>query len=152
MPSPQVERMLGYKPEEVIGKTPFDLMPPEEVTRITKVFKDVSEKGESIVALENINLHKDGRRVVLETNGVPIFDEAGEVTGYRGVDRNITGRKQAEEELKKNRDHLEEMVKERTRELEDKNKELDRAMKVFVGRERKIRELEKRIRELKGKE
>ncbi len=97
--SPQVEVTLGYRPEEVIGKTPFDLMPPEESTRIAKIFKDLTEKGEAIVALENVNLHKDGRRIVLETSGVPVRDEAGKLTGYRGMDRDITERKQAEEEL-----------------------------------------------------
>ena len=97
--SPQVEPMLGYKPEEVVGKTPFDLMPPEEAARVAEVFKDVTGKGEQIVALENVNLHKDGRRIILETSGVPVLDEAGKVIGYRGVGRDITERKQAEEEL-----------------------------------------------------
>jgi PAS domain-containing protein len=34
--SPKVEDMLGYKPEEVVGKTPFDLMPPEGLLRLSK--------------------------------------------------------------------------------------------------------------------
>lgn len=92
--SPQVEEILGYKPEEVIGKTPFDLMPKEEAVRIAENFKDYVEKGEPIVTLENVNLHKNGQHVVLETSGVPFFDKAGKVTGYRGVDRDITTRKQ----------------------------------------------------------
>ena len=99
--SPQVEPMLGYKPDEVLGKTPFDLMPPEEAKRIQAFFKDVTAKCESIRALENVNLHKDGRRIILETNGVPVLDEAGKVIGYRGMDRDITERKQAEEALQK---------------------------------------------------
>jgi len=53
----------------------------------------VSKKGESIDTLETVCLHKDGRRVTLERNGVPIFGEAGEIAGYRGVDRDITDRK-----------------------------------------------------------
>ena len=56
-----------------------------------------------------------------------------------------------EEELKKYREELEELVKERTMELEVKNKELNNAMKVFVGRELTITRLEKRIREMEGK-
>jgi PAS domain S-box-containing protein len=97
--SPQVEPMLGYKPEEVVGRSMFDLMPPEEATRVAELFKDATGKGEQIVALENINLHKDGRRITLETSGVPVLDEAGKVIGYRGVGRDITERRQAEEEL-----------------------------------------------------
>jgi DNA-binding NtrC family response regulator len=61
-------------------------------------------------------------------------------------------RKQAEKELKKHRDNLEELVKERTKELEEKNAELDEAMKMFVGRELIIRKLKIRIRALEGKE
>jgi signal transduction histidine kinase len=43
--------------------------------------------------LENVNLHKEGHRVVLETNGVPILGDDGEVRGYRGIARDITDRK-----------------------------------------------------------
>ena len=94
--SQRVEQILGYKPEEVLGKTVLDLMPPEEAERITKIFKDFTVKGESIVALENVVLHKDGRRMIFETSGIPIIDESGKVSGYRGMDRDITKRKQAE--------------------------------------------------------
>ena len=130
--SPQVEALLGYKPDEVLGKTPFDLMPPEETERVLSTFKDVTTKGEPIILLENVNLHKDGRRIVLETSGVPVFDASGEVTGYRGVDRDITERKAVQEELLKIKEDLEILVKERTTELEmayeelmHKNKELN---------------------------
>ena len=99
--SPQVEAMLGYKPEEVVGKTPFDLMPPEEAERIEALFRNFVESGKPIVTLENVALHKDGQCVILETSGVPVLDKDGKVLGYRGVDRDITGRKKVEEELQK---------------------------------------------------
>ena len=93
---PQVEVMLGYKPEEIIGKNTFDLMPQEEAERIAEILKDVSIRGESIDTLETVCLHKDSRRVTLERNGVPILSEAtGKIVGYRGVDRDITDRKPA---------------------------------------------------------
>ena len=63
----------------------------------------------------------------------------------------ITERKKAEEELIKHRQNLEEIVLERTKNLEEQNKKLDDAMKVFVGREKKIGELERRLRALGGK-
>ena len=96
--SPLVEKLLGYTPEEVIGKTPFDLMPPEEADRISKIFVEILKKGESFVELKNINLHKNGDQVVLETSGVPVFDDTGNVILYRGIDRDITKRNEAEEE------------------------------------------------------
>lgn len=99
--SPKVETMLGYRPDEVVGKTPFDLMPPKEAERVGEIFKDLVDNGSPIVGLENVNLHKNGRRVVLETSGVPFFDENGKLTGYRGIDRDVTESKQAEEEKRK---------------------------------------------------
>jgi PAS domain S-box-containing protein len=54
--------MLGYKLEEIIGKTPFDLMPTDEAMRIAEIFKDKSEKRDPIVALENINVHKEDQK------------------------------------------------------------------------------------------
>lgn len=99
--SPQVERILGYTPAEILGKTPMDLMLPEEAKRIAALFQQLKENAEPIVTLENVNVHKDGRRVILETSGTPVLDADGMVVGYRGTDRDITTRKQAEEAMEK---------------------------------------------------
>jgi len=96
---PRVKNILGYEPAEIIGKTFFDLMPAEEARRIGEIFKSLAANQQAIVALENVNLHKDGHQVVLETNGVPIFDEKGQLTGYRGIDRDITEHKRIAEDL-----------------------------------------------------
>ncbi len=98
--NPQIEEILGYKPEEVLGKTPFDFMPLNEAKRIAGVFGTLVKAGEPIITLENISLHKDGRQIILETSGTPVTDATGKVTGYRGVDRDITGRKHAEVALR----------------------------------------------------
>ncbi|MCK4324598.1 MAG: PAS domain S-box protein, partial [Armatimonadetes bacterium] len=97
--SPTVKDLLGYKPEEVIGKAFFDLMPPDEAERVGRFFANIAESAEPFAALENTNIHKDGREVMIETSGVPILDAAGELLGYRGIDRDITERKRAEEAL-----------------------------------------------------
>jgi PAS domain S-box-containing protein len=108
--SPHIKELLGYEPGEILGKTPFDLMPPDEAARLTSVFKTISEAGKPIERLENVNLHKDGRQVVLETNGVPILDAGGNLLGYRGIDRDITERKKMEEALELERDKLELLI------------------------------------------
>ena len=97
--SPKVKDLLGYEPNEVIGKTPFDLMLEHDARRISEIAQSVLASRKSFTALENINLHKDGRQVILETSGIPIFDKDGNFAGYRGIDRDITKRKQAEEAL-----------------------------------------------------
>jgi two-component system, cell cycle sensor histidine kinase and response regulator CckA len=97
---PQVRALLGYAPEELIGKRPFDLMPPAEAARVEALFSSISAKREPFKALENVNLHRDGRLVVLETNGIPFFDADGRFCGYRGMDRDITERVAAQEALR----------------------------------------------------
>ena len=97
--SPQVRAILGYLPEEVLGKTPFDLMPAEEAQRVATLFGASAAAREAIVNLENVNLHKDGHRVVLETSSVPVIDPDGKLRGYRGIDRDITERKQHEMQI-----------------------------------------------------
>jgi len=97
--SPKVSDLLGYEPAEVLGKTPFDLMPAEESERIGDEFRAVAEARRSFDRLVNVNTHKDGRPVVLETSGVPVFDADGEFRGYRGIDRDVTERRRAEEQL-----------------------------------------------------
>jgi len=96
--SPRVRDLLGYEPEEVLGTSPFDLMPEGEAQRVAGLFGPIAAQQKPFSSLENTSRHKDGHLVVLETSGVPIFDVYGTFCGYRGVDRNITARKQAEEE------------------------------------------------------
>jgi PAS domain S-box-containing protein len=93
---PQCREILGYEPAELIGKKPFDLMPSEESRRVATIFNAIAAERKAFRGLENTNLHKDGHLVVLETNGVPVVDEQGRFHGYRGMDRDITERKQAE--------------------------------------------------------
>ncbi len=97
--SPQIRNLLGYAPEEVLGKTPFDLMPTDEAQRISEIFKSIAADKKSIKNFENFNRHKDGHLVVLETSGVPFYDAHGNFGGYRGIDRDITERKLVEERL-----------------------------------------------------
>lgn len=97
--SPQVEALLGYKPQEVVGESPFVFMPPEEAKKLSNIFQKLLDKRAPISALENINICKDGTLKILETNGIAFFDENGEFSGYRGIDRDITGRKLSEQAL-----------------------------------------------------
>jgi PAS domain S-box-containing protein len=135
--SPKLFDILGYKTEEIIGKTPFDFMPPPEADRLFDIFNDIRASQKSIDCLENINLHKNGQSVVLETSGIPIFDTNGKFTGYRGIDRDITQRKRIQEELQKAHDELENRVKERTIELEVQKsnlEELNIALQVLLDK------------------
>lgn len=108
--SPKVKELLGYSPEEVIGKTPFDFMPPEEAKRVAEVFQRVVASQGQFDFLENINIHKQGQMVTLETSGVPRFDAKGQLIGYRGIDRDVTKRKKAAEALADSEKRLSDII------------------------------------------
>jgi PAS domain S-box-containing protein len=106
----KVKDILGYSPEEIIGKTPLDFIIPEEKERIAAEFQAILEKQKPFANMENTNLHREGRPVVLETNGVPVLDSFGQLQGYRGIDRDITERKQAEEAIKYSEEFLNNII------------------------------------------
>ena len=123
--SPKVREILGYTPEEIIGKSCLELMPLEEAERLRLAIKSTFAARCPILNLENRALHRDGRVVMLETNGVPVFDGEGNLTGYRGINRDITERKRAEEEIRMLNQELEQRVADRTAQLESANRELE---------------------------
>ncbi len=81
---------FGYKPRELLGKTPFDFMEPYEVEKVKKVFDNCIQNHQPLVDIENWSRTKYGRSVCLLMNGVPVFSSEGEFLGYRGVDKDIT--------------------------------------------------------------
>ena len=94
-----VEQILGYKAEELIGHTPFDFMEAEERKRVLSIFTGILEKKDKIIGLEDTIIHKAGHPVIFETNATPLFNEKGEFEGYFGTCRDITERKKIEKEL-----------------------------------------------------
>lgn len=97
--SPKVNDLLGYDPEEVIGKRLFDFMPPEETVRVSDAFSAFVSSQEPFDYLENTNIDKNGGLVIMESSGVPFFDGEGRLQGYRGIDRDITQRKKDEQAI-----------------------------------------------------
>jgi len=97
-----VYRILGYTPEEIIGRRHlYDFFVPED----RKVLKESAFRAfanrEPFRSIVNANLHKNGSRVILETSGVPVLDPRGRLTGYRGTDIDITARVRVEEAVRR---------------------------------------------------
>jgi len=97
--SAKVAETLGYAPNEVIGKSVFELMPSEEAKKAEAVFKDSSKKQEPIHKFESCCVHKDGSKIIVFTSAVPVFDKEGIFQGYRGVHKNITTHIQSEQKI-----------------------------------------------------
>jgi PAS domain S-box-containing protein/putative nucleotidyltransferase with HDIG domain len=95
--SPRVAEVLGYEPHEVVGKSQFDFMPLQEAHRAVDVLTSIIESNMPFRFLHMQKMHKDGRPVFLETSGVPFLGPDGKLRGYRGVHRDVTERRKAEE-------------------------------------------------------
>jgi two-component system, LuxR family, sensor kinase FixL len=98
--SPVVEKILGYKPEEVVGKKCFyDLFAPNHKDEISKAAFETFARREKFSGFVNPHIHKNGSSITLETCSTPIVDDDGNLRGYRGVGRDITERTRAEQRL-----------------------------------------------------
>jgi len=96
--SPSVERVLGYKPEELIGKDVLQFIHPDDVQLITKSFAMSAENPRRTLSTEVRFLHKDGSWRVLEGIGTNLLDDP-KVNGIVANYRDVTERKWAEETL-----------------------------------------------------
>jgi PAS domain S-box-containing protein len=109
--SPKILDILGFTPEQILGKRYCDLVPPDEMDRVAYEFDRCRLTGRPLNLLENASTHKDGHRVFWETSAIPIFSESGEFCGCRGISRDITARVRVEAQLgeseKKYRDLVE---------------------------------------------
>lgn len=133
--------------EEFIGKTHLELgVDPNLCDRWEKAIDKTFETGQPQVEVFEWE-DASGAKLSLEWRVYPEYAPDGSIETLVGISRDITERKRAEEEVKKYREHLEEMVKERTAELEKKNVDLETLLKSVVGRELRMVELKKIIAE-----
>lgn len=143
--------ILGYTEEEIIGTNWFDNYIPEHQRKEIKLVSKKVFNGEieSVKNYENTILTKSGEERLIAWKNVIIKDSEGKLTGVLSSGEDITERKIVENELKSYRENLENLVKERTYELEDKNLNLEQLNNVFVGRELRMAELKEEIDKLK---
>jgi len=90
--SPNVRDILGYSPEQLIGKTPFEFMPEKEAERVGQIFGQAVHKRTVFTSLQHKALCKSGKVILLECSGRPITNTDGTFQGFRGIDRDITKR------------------------------------------------------------
>lgn len=97
--SPSIERVLGYRPGEVIGAKILDYLHPEDQEEVRARFADVLEGTGFDPLLKVRYRHKDGSWRWLEGLATNLLDDPS-VGGIAFVSRDVTERKKAEEELR----------------------------------------------------
>jgi len=144
--NPAICKTLDYTEEELTQMGVVDIHPKNSLEHVVSEF-EAQARGEKLLVMNIPFLKKDGTIIYMDTNASIV--KMGEKHRIMGIFRDVTERKQAEEELRKAHNELEHRVKERTRELEIKKnslEEINTAMKVLLKkREEDKTELEDNI-------
>ncbi|WP_347338127.1 PAS domain-containing protein [Chromatium okenii] len=93
--SPLVESILGYRPDELIGKQHFYDLSQKRNARHLKHKHLKYLRVRLFQDLVNVAQHRNGQRVWLLTHGQPFFDANGTLLGYRGADQDVTAWQEA---------------------------------------------------------
>jgi sigma-B regulation protein RsbU (phosphoserine phosphatase) len=98
--SSAVEAILGYTPEEILGKVYLDLLTPKDKAHWNAALEPLPDVRRRFSHLVNRYRHKDGREIFTESSGEPVFGSNGKLIKWRGVDHDVTARKHYEDALR----------------------------------------------------
>jgi PAS domain S-box-containing protein len=110
------QRMFGYRPEEIIGKSISLILPPERIREEDEIL-DLLDKGHHVKNYETVRMSKNGWRIDVAVTSSLLKDEKGNVIGVSKIFRDISDKKLIEEILKRDKESLEKMIKEKSDEL-----------------------------------
>jgi PAS domain S-box-containing protein len=122
------QTFFGYSEQEILGKHVVGtIVPKTESTGrdLQPLMDQISADPKAFERNVNENMKRDGSRVWVAWTNKAVFDQQGKIIEVFSIGSDITDRKMAEEELKRYHEHLEELVKERTQQLEILNRELE---------------------------
>jgi two-component system CheB/CheR fusion protein len=118
------EDLYGYTAKEAIGRSVEMLIPPDHKPELESLLHRVAA-GEIVQQVETVRLHKDGRRLDVLLTESPVYSsEGGELIGASAIARDISARKQAEEQTRRAKETLEAQVVDRTKQLTVANRKL----------------------------
>jgi|GEM_PF-1158678 len=98
--SAAVKAILGYQPEEILGKYYYELFAPEDRDQAAALAPETIARKQTFLRIITRYRHKDGHDVFAESTGTPILDSQGRLLMWRGVDRDVTERKRFEDALR----------------------------------------------------
>ncbi len=97
--SPNSEEMMGYRPEEYVGKSIFDFMHPDDIQPTGSLLQNTLSSGEKVRNVEYRARNKNGEYKWFVASGSPIFDSDNNLTAFMGIAHDINARKHAEKML-----------------------------------------------------
>jgi PAS domain S-box-containing protein len=92
------ERIFGYKPKEIIGKSILTLIPKDRQDEEQEILRKI-RRGESLDHYETVRRRKDGQLIDVSLTISPIKDPKGEIIGVSKIARDISNQKQTERRL-----------------------------------------------------
>lgn len=98
--SPVVEKVIGYRQEEVLGRYFFDFFHNDEKEQLKNAMFAILSLREAFQGFVTQNIKKDDSLVILEMSGVPIMDANHSLLGYRGANRDVTEQNKWEERIR----------------------------------------------------
>lgn len=93
-----IEKILGWKREEMLGERIENFIPVETLPKIDEI-KEKLRRGESILNFEVQGLHKDGRLMTFSLTLSPVKDTSGKIVGVSSIARDITEKKEMEHRI-----------------------------------------------------
>ncbi|MHC4126926.1 MAG: PAS domain-containing sensor histidine kinase [Planctomycetota bacterium] len=118
-------RLTGWKRRDVLGHNWFrNFLPPDDGPQALDAFKAGVEQGAILAHHEDKILTRHGEPRIIAWSNTVLRDLHGAIIGVTGIGADITEQRRAEEELREYRAHLEELVAERTGELEASHEQL----------------------------
>ncbi len=130
--SPSSKEVLGYEPEELMGLSPFEMMPPEQAQVLKEQYIPLILKGQS-TRTENQLRKSDGSLIWVEALSKPIFDEHGRILTFQSSVREITERKKFEEQLREEKLKAEESARAKSLFLSTMSHEIRTPMNAVIG-------------------
>jgi len=97
--NPAWKAILGYEPEEVLGKYFVDFTKQEEARGYVRIFKNIINNRETLKDVDITIVHKDGSTRLFSASGAPDIGKRGEVTGMVGLFKDITDHRRLEAQL-----------------------------------------------------
>lgn len=128
--SPSIHALLGFTPDELVGRNIFELFHTEDAAETLHQFQTLASQPGAVIAVQTRLRHKEGDWIHVEAQGTNLLDNP-DIRGIVINTRDITARKVAEDKLN-----------ERTQELEQLNR-------FMVGRELRMIELKKEVATLR---